>query len=152
MQLLRGGFSILPVPSSFLKTKMPISLTSRKAWKLANLLSKKFASMRVISGHFNMKIAQVGPLEVESNLKDPTLLCLLSLEGLSQKWQTPRDYLSGSPSCNYTDNWHWTSFKLARSAGFYVTNAILINYKLMTNQNKSIAPASLRFTLWLKSS
>lgn len=149
MQLLRGGFSILPVPSSFLKTKMPIFLTS---WKLTNLLSKKFARMRVISGHFNMKIALVGPLDVEINLKRPTLLCLLSLEGLSQKWQTPRDYRSGSPSCNYTDNWHWASFKLVRSAWFYVTGAILINYKLMTNQNKSIPAASLRFTLWLKSS
>lgn len=53
-----------PHLSAFSTTKMPIFLLSESPQSFTNLLSQKFAQMKVTAGHFNMKIALVVLLEV----------------------------------------------------------------------------------------
>lgn len=82
---------------------MLIFLLSESPESFSNLLSQKFAQMRVTAGHFTMKIAVAMLLEVGKDLRAfhlalPALTMRSSLERAE-----PRGLLSGSP-CKYTDN------------------------------------------------
>lgn len=140
--------SLLP---AFSKQKRPFFF-SRKAWKLC-----PFVQPKIYKDDSDIwQVQQENCFGRAIGSRDQLKASHLSVAVLTRRAFVAMSVQKGLPLwillINNKDNGYWASFKLARSAWFYVTKAILINYKLVTNQNKAIHTTSLRITTWLKSS